>query len=392
MSTTAPLDLTVAESHLKEMLDDALLLVNQETYSFDKPALVEGLRVLEGVVDKRLGEPDERTRHDGGEWGDIVTLTYRGELPGHVVVVGHYDTVWPAGTVAAWDPPAHDDPRERLSAPGIFDMKIGLTQGIWALKLLKDHGIAHPTVTYVFNGDEEIGSFASQHVIQDTARNADAAFVLEASVDGNVKVARKGIGDITVTATGIEAHAGLEPEKGASAINALMEFCLAAADLADPDKGTTINVGLIEGGSGANVVAGTATAKLDVRHWVPEETARIDAALDTITWSDDRVTIECERNWNRPPMVHTDGTEALFQVFKSQAEALGHSDFEGVSVGGGSDANFISAVGTPVVCGLGAGGAGAHARYEFIYPDSVPFFTALLANSIAAIDGPVITD
>ena len=91
-------------------------------------------------------------------------------------------------------------------------------------------------------------------------------------------------------------------------------------------------------------------------------------------------------------MVHTDGTEALFQVFKSQAEALGHSDFEGVAVGGGSDANFISAVGTPVVCGLGAGGAGAHARYEFIYPDSVPFFTALLANSIAAIDGPVFTD
>lgn len=366
-----------------------MTLVRHETYSFDKPALDAGLDGVLGVVDKRLGAPDEQERFSGGERGDIVTLTYNGEQSGHVVVAGHYDTVWPAGTVAAWDPPAHVDPRERLSAPGIFDMKIGLTQGIWALKLLRDNAIPHPTVTYVFNGDEEIGSPASQRIIQDTARGANAAFVLEASVDGNVKVARKGIGDITVTARGIEAHAGLEPEKGASAINALMEFCLEAVKLADPENGTTLNVGLISGGSGANVVAGSATARIDVRHWVPEETARIDAGLDAITWTDDRVRIEIDRNWNRPPMVHTDGTEALFQLLKTHAAGLGHDDLRGLAVGGGSDANFISAIGTPVVCGLGAGGAGAHARHEFIYPDSVPFFTALLANAIAAIDGPL---
>lgn len=386
------ISLELAEAHVEQMLDDAMLLVNQETYSFDKPALDAGLKVLLGLVEKRLGPSDDKQLHDGDIRGDIAVLTYKGDLPGNVVIAGHYDTVWPAGTVEAWDPPAHDDPRERLSAPGIFDMKIGLTQGIWALKLLKDAGIPHPTVTYIFNGDEEIGSPSSQRIIENVATGADAAFVLEASVDGNVKVARKGIGDINVTATGIEAHAGLEPEKGANAITALMEWCLEATKYADPEKGTSINVGVVGGGTGANVVPGSAYAKLDVRHWVPEETQRLDAALDAITWSDPRVEITAERNWNRPPMVHTEGTEALFQVLKSQAEALGHSDFEGVSVGGGSDANFISAVGTPVVCGLGAGGAGAHARYEFIYPDSVPFFTALLANSIAAIDGPVITD
>lgn len=383
------ISLATAEAHLEQMLDDAMRLVRQETYSYDKPALDEGLRVLLGLVEDRLGPADEKQIHDGDIRGDIAVLTYKGEQPGNVVIAGHYDTVWPAGTVDSWDPPAHDDPRERLSAPGIFDMKIGLTQGIWALKMLRDNGIPHPTVTYVFNGDEEIGSPNSQRIIEQTATGADAAFVLEASIDGKVKIARKGIGNVNVTATGIEAHAGLEPEKGANAITALMEWCLEATKYADPEKGTTINVGVAGGGSGANVVPGSAYAQIDVRHWVPEETQRLDAAFDAITWSDPRVEIHANRNWNRPPMVHTDGTEALFQVLRAQAASLGH-DLEGISVGGGSDANFISAIGTPVVCGLGAGGAGAHARYEFIYPDSVPFFTALLANAIAAIDGPVV--
>ena len=384
------LPFSAAEAVIDDMIADAMTLVNMETYSFDKPRLDEGLEGLLGVVDKRLGAPDEQERFSGGEYGDIVVRTYRGSAPGRVVIAGHYDTVWPAGTVAAWNPPPHDDPRERLSGPGLFDMKIGLTQGIWALTLLRRAGLPHPDVTYIFNGDEEIGSPASQHIIENAARGADAAFVLEASVDGNVKVARKGIGDITVTATGIEAHAGLEPEKGASAIIALMEFCLEAAKLGDAEKGTTVNVGVITGGSGANVVAGTASAKIDVRHWVPEETERIDATLATITPTDPRVSISVNSSWNRPPMQHTAGTEALFQVLKTQASRLGHDDLKGIAVGGGSDANFISAIGVPVVCGLGAGGAGAHARYEYIYPDSVPFFTALLANAIATINGPVV--
>ena len=384
------LPFSAAEAVIDDMIADAMTLVNMETYSFDKPRLDEGLEGLLGVVDKRLGAPDEQERFSGGEYGDIVVRTYRGSALGRVVIAGHYDTVWPAGTVAAWNPPPHDDPRERLSGPGLFDMKIGLTQGIWALTLLRRAGLPHPDVTYIFNGDEEIGSPASQHIIENAARGADAAFVLEASVDGNVKVARKGIGDITVTATGIEAHAGLEPEKGASAIIALMEFCLEAAKLGDAEKGTTVNVGVITGGSGANVVAGTASAKIDVRHWVPEETERIDATLATITPTDPRVSISVNSSWNRPPMQHTAGTEALFQVLKTQASRLGHDDLKGIAVGGGSDANFISAIGVPVVCGLGAGGAGAHARYEYIYPDSVPFFTALLANAIAAINGPVV--
>ncbi|GAB3081780.1 M20/M25/M40 family metallo-hydrolase [Corynebacterium aquatimens] len=382
MSTELPVvSVPTVEKHLDAIIEDALSLVAIDSYTSDLPALQKCLDALLGLVEKRLGAPSSSVRHDGGDQGNIAVVTYEGTLPGTVVIVGHYDTVWPAGTVSAWAPPAHDDPRPRLSGPGLYDMKIGLTQGIWALKLIKDAGLPHPTVTYVFNGDEEIGSPSSQHIIQDTARDADAAFVLEASLDGKVKVARKGIGNVVVTANGIEAHAGLEPEKGANAIIALMEWCLKAVELQDIDAGTTINVGLVSGGSGANVVPGRAQATLDIRHWVPEETQRLDDGFDAITWSDQRVTVTADRNWNRPPMVYTDATKELFERLQRHAADLGH-ELEGVSVGGGSDANFISAIGTPVICGLGAGGGGAHARHEFIYPDTVPFFTALLASAI----------
>lgn len=377
-----PVEISTAEDHLDAIIDDARTLVEVESYSFDKGALDGCLGALLALVDKRLGAPSSVERHDGGAHGDIAVVSYEGTLPGKVVIVGHYDTVWPVGTLAAWNPPAHDDPRPRLSGPGLYDMKIGLAQGIWALKMLKDSGTPHPEVVFVFNGDEEIGSPASQAIIQDTARDADAAFVLEASLAGKVKVARKGIGDVVVKATGIEAHAGLEPEKGANAITALMQWCLAAAELGDHEAGTTVNVGVVSGGSGANVVPGSAEARLDIRHWMPEETQRLDAAFDAITWDDDRVSITAERNWNRPPMVFTDATKALFERLQRHAKELGR-ELDGVSVGGGSDANFISAIGAPVVCGLGADGGGAHARHEFIYPDTVPFFTALLATAIA---------
>ena len=139
------LPLSAAEEAIDDMLADAFSLVNMETYSFDKPGLEGLLEGLLGVVDKRLGAPDEQERFSGGEYGDIVVRTYRGTTPGRVVITGHYDTVWPAGTVAAWNPPPHEDPRERLSGPGLFDMKIGLTQGIWRLNCFVER--ASPTQT-----------------------------------------------------------------------------------------------------------------------------------------------------------------------------------------------------------------------------------------------------
>jgi glutamate carboxypeptidase len=197
--------------------------------------LAAGLGLLRDLAVSRLGPPGHERRHPGGEHGDTVTLTYAGTGPGHVALVGHYDTVWPAGTLADWVPAAGNG-RPKLGGPGIFDMKTGLAQGIWALKLARESGPV-PTVTFVFNGDEEIGSPSSRPVIERVAGEADATLVLEPTADGAVKTARKGTGSVTVRAVGVESHAGLAPERGASAIHALAEFVVFASAIAAPDRG-----------------------------------------------------------------------------------------------------------------------------------------------------------
>lgn len=363
------------------IVDDIVALVDCETHSYDRPALDKGLDLLAGMATDRLGEPDERTRYPGGEHGDTLTLTYRGTSPVHVALVGHYDTVWPTGTASGWGARTYrdDSGRDRLSGPGVFDMKAGLVQGLWALRLLRESGQPTPTVTLLFNGDEEIGSLASRPVIEQVARAADATLVLEPSVDGAVKTSRKGIGIFTVNAAGVESHAGLDPEAGASAVHALAEFITAAVAAADSAAGTTINAGRVQGGSGTNVVAGHACAGFDIRVATAAEQQRVDAAFDAIKVSDPRVRIRVDHGWNRPPMRPDAGSRQLLQLARSAAEDLGWS-LADVAVGGASDANFVAALERPVLCGLGAVGGGAHARGEFVYPDTVPAQTALVAG------------
>jgi glutamate carboxypeptidase len=233
----------------------------------------------------------------------------------------------------------------------------------------------------VFNGDEEIGSLSSRPVIERVGTLADATLVLEPGADGAVKTGRKGIGIFDVVATGVESHAGLDPEAGASAIHALAEFITAATAVADPARGTTINAGLVDGGSGTNVVAGQATARFDIRVETAAEQQRVDAAFDAITVSDPRVQVKVEHGWNRPPMTLTPASAPLLEVARSVAGELGQP-LRDVSVGGASDANFVAGLGKPVLCGLGAVGFGAHARGEFIYADSVAPQTALVAGML----------
>lgn len=370
-----------ADEALDGVVTDVTELVRQETHSRDLRGLAAGLDLLMDLVADRVGPATHTERHPGGENGDIAVLTYVGETAQRVAVLGHYDTVWPAGTLGGWPVEAqHDsDGRRRITGPGIFDMKTGLVQGIWALKLLRDSDAALPTVTFVFNGDEEIGSPSSRRVIERIASEADATLVLEPSVDGALKTGRKGTGIVAATATGIESHAGLDPDAGASAIHALAEFITAAARIADPASGTTINAGLVSGGSGANVVAGKATASLDIRVSTEAEQDRVDAALDQINVSDARVRIDVRREWNRPPMTLSAATKPLLQKAQAVAAELGR-ELNAVTVGGASDANFVAGLGRPVLCGLGAVGGGAHARGEFIYPDSIPHQTALVAG------------
>ncbi|MEU4117743.1 M20 family metallopeptidase [Kitasatospora sp. NPDC028055] len=374
-----------AQEVSSEIVTDILTLVGQETSSYDLAHLAAGRDLLHDLAVHRLGRPGEEHRHDGGERGDTLTLTYAGTSPGHIALVGHYDTVWPTGTLAGWAPPKTDEGREKLSGPGIFDMKTGLAQGIWALKLARECGVPVPTVTFVFNGDEEIGSRSSRPVIEEVANKVDATLVLEPSERGAVKTARKGNGTFHVTASGVEAHAGLAPQDGASAIIALSEFVVAAAAVASPDRGTTINTGLITGGSATNVIAALATADIDIRVSSKAERERVDAELEAIKVSDPRVHIDIDHGWNRPPMTLNTASAPLLDLAREVAREQGH-DLPAVAVGG---ANFVAALGLPVLCGMGAVGDGAHAQGEFIYPDTVPTQTALVAGLLGRLAEPL---
>ncbi|MFK4268872.1 M20 family metallopeptidase [Streptomyces milbemycinicus] len=380
-----------AQEVSSEIVTDILALVHHETGSYDLSGLAAGLDLLRELTVHRLGRPDHEHRYPGGECGDTLTLTYTGTGPGHVALVGHYDTVWPTGTLAGWEQPEPEgdgDGREKLSGPGIFDMKTGLAQGIWALKLARESGAPVPTVTFLFNGDEEIGSLSSRPVIEEVAQKVDVTLVLEPTAHGAVKTARKGSGIFQVTATGIEAHAGLAPQDGASAITALSEFVLAAAAVAAPEKGTTINTGLIKGGSATNVVAGKATAGIDIRVTSQAEQDRVDAEFDAIEVSDPRVGIEIVRDWNRPPMTLNAASAPLLDLAREVAREQGR-ELSDTAVGGASDANFVAALGLPVLCGMGAVGDGAHAQGEFIYPDTVPAQTALVAGLLGRLAQPL---
>jgi glutamate carboxypeptidase len=374
-----------------EIVANILTLVRHETGSYDLPALAAGLDLLREVAVTRLGQPDRERRYAGERCGDTLTLTYAGTGPGHVALVGHYDTVWPTGTLAGWDQSAaSEDGREKLSGPGIFDMKTGLAQGIWALKLAKESAAPVPTVTFLFNGDEEIGSPSSRPVIEEVAGKVDVTLVLEPTADGAVKSARKGSGVVKVIATGIEAHAGLAPHDGASAITALSEFVLtAAATVPDPDRGTTVNTGLISGGSATNVVAGSATASIDIRVSCASEQDRVDAELAAIKVSDPRVRIDVDPAWSRPPMTLNAASATLLDLAREVARDQGRNELPDAAVGGASDANFVAALGLPVLCGMGAVGDRAHARGEFIYPDTVPAQTALVAGLLGRLTEPL---
>ncbi|MEU0244272.1 M20 family metallopeptidase [Streptomyces sp. NPDC006235] len=374
---------SLARTALPEMTGDLRRLVELETPSDDKELLTAGLAAVEAWTHGRLGPPDESRRYDGGPHGDMLELLYRGTSPAVVLVLCHYDTVWPAGTLAEW--PFQVSADGRASGPGVFDMKCGLMQAVWALRLLRELDLPRPSVRLFLNGDEEIGSPASRPHIERLSEDAAATLVCEASAgpEGALKTSRKGVGLFDVTVEGVEAHAGLDPYRGASAVHALAELVTGVAGLGCRERGTTVNVGLIGGGTGRNVVAGRASCGVDVRIPDPAEAARVDTALSSLAPSDPRVRVAVTGGWNRPPMVPTPASRLLFARAQAAAQELGWPLRE-TAVGGASDGNFVSALGRPVLDGLGAVGDGAHARHEHVLLDHIPPRTALLAGLLMA--------
>jgi glutamate carboxypeptidase len=306
----------------------------------------------------------------------------RADAPGvgasrHQLLLGHIDTVWPRGTVDRM--PVHED-AGRLHGPGVFDMKGGIVQLLFALRALAAQGVTPPVPPVVFlSGDEEVGSPGSRGLIEQLAVGADRVLVLEPAYGphGHLKTARKGIGNFVVRVRGVASHAGLDPEGGASAILALSGVVQQLFALNDPSRGITVNVGTIDGGLRPNVVAPEARAEVEARVTTLRDAAEVEGAVRGVTSGDQRVAIEVDGGFRRPPMERTPGGRRLWEQARECAAGLGLAIDE-AAVGGGSDGNFTSAL-APTLDGLGAVGDGAHADHEHVLVHRMPERAALLA-------------
>ena len=298
------------------------------------------------------------------------------------LLVGHYDTVWPVGTTS--ERPFEVD-GNIIRGPGVFDMKGGLVQIVLALKAIRHFGLELPLLPVVFvNADEEIGSRTSTSYIRMLARRADRAFVLEPSMgeEGSIKTERKGIGRFTVTVYGKAAHAGLDPEAGASAILELSHVIQKLFAMNDADKGITVNVGTVDGGIQPNVIAPHSSAVIDVRVPTVADGERIEKLIHSIEPEVPDVRLHIEGAIGRPSMEATPRNRSLWQ----QAEQIGADlglELTHARAGGGSDGNTTSQF-TATLDGLGPVGHGAHAKHEFLYIDKTLERAALLTMLLQA--------
>ena len=298
------------------------------------------------------------------------------------LLLGHLDTVWPVGTLETMPIEIVDG---RLHGPGIFDMKAGLVQTIFALRALRELGIetaVDPVV--LINADEEIGSPNSRTHTVELAREACRAFVMEPSYGprGDLKTVRKGIGNFKLTVRGVASHAGLDPDSGVSAILEVSHQVEQLFALNDASRGVTVNVGTIDGGLRPNVIAPEATAMIETRVFTSEDAARVEEAIRGLTPTRDQITLDVEGGFRRPPMEKTPGNRALWAAAQEAASALGFEIGE-AQVGGASDGNLTSPL-IPTLDGLGAVGDGAHADHEHLIIEKVPQRAALLAMLLAS--------
>ena len=304
-----------------------------------------------------------------------------------VLLVGHLDTVWPVGTLERL--PFRITKEGTAHGPGIFDMKSGVAVAMNALEAIATQGLQtkHP-VTLLLTCDEEIGSKTSRSLVEAEARRSVAALVLEPPIPGGrVKTGRKGIGGFTLKVTGRAAHAGLDPGQGVNAIVELAHQTLRLAALNNYEQGITVNVGVTTGGTTSNVVPAEASAKIDFRFWKDEEGANVEALIRHLQPVLEGAKLELIGGINRPPMQRSEKNLALYEIAKSCAAEFGIDLQEG-QVGGGSDGNFIAALGVPTLDGLGVDGAGAHAEHEHIILSDIPQRAALLTRLITVAGSP----
>jgi len=371
------------ESWLRETIE---ALVRLESPSDNKAAVDRCGDELErrlrdtGALVERLRQ-DTRGDHLRAHWIGQRHGT-REKAEGQILLLGHFDTVWPVGHLEKMPLREVDG---RLHGPGIFDMKSGIAISMLAMRALDALSVeSHPRVVMLWTTDEEIGSGTSRAVIEEEARRSSAVLVLEPSLPGGaVKTSRKGVGEFDLVVHGVSAHAGLDPGKGASAIHELARQILNLEALQNPDRGITVNVGVIAGGSRPNVVADRASARVDVRVQTMADAARVESAIRALRAAHPAVRLEIAGAVDRPPLERSPAVVGLYERAVRIAMALGRDLREGAA-GGGSDGNFTAALGVPTLDGLGPQGDGAHALHEHVLVDDLAWRAAFLAGFIAS--------
>lgn len=367
--------LSFLQKHTSQMLTNLEQIVRLESPSHHK-------REVEAVLERIefwMLELGVSVKRFSSENGDHRLFTLAGKTEHRILILAHADTVWPLGTLERLPFRVQDG---RAYGPGIYDMKAGVVQALWALKSLEELPC---TVQLLVTSDEEVGSVTSRDLITQTAQGAKAVLVVEPSmpVSGHLKTARKGGGEFHIRIEGVAAHAGLEPEKGVNALLELSHQALHLTAIARPDLGTTMSVGRMTGGGPTNVVPAHAELWADLRVSTLEEAARVQREAASLSVVNPRAKLTLTGGMERMPLERGPGTVALFELAREVALELGFTLGEGLA-GGMSDGNLTAPI-APTLDGLGAVGDGAHADHEHVVIDQMPIRAALLAGLIERI-------
>jgi glutamate carboxypeptidase len=365
--------------HEAWLLDTIEALVMMESPTDDKPAVDR----CGAELAKRLRDLGANVRFvPASTAGDHLRAEFgRGDR--QVLLLGHFDTVWPVGQLVRM-PLTRDG--DRLRGPGVFDMKAGIALGMLATRAL--FALAPPESTRVvmlWTTDEETGSGTSRALLEAEASKSEAVLVLEPSLPGGgLKTSRKGCGQYEIVVQGEAAHAGVDPGKGVSAIRELARQILVVETLQDLTRGVSLNVGVVSGGTRPNVVASEARAIIDVRAPSQDDADRVDTALRALTPHIAGARVAVRGGFERPPMERTAGVARLYALAQQVGSELGQTIQEGAT-GGGSDGNFCAALGVPTLDGLGALGDGAHALSEHVLMSALTARAALLAGLLSRL-------
>ena len=362
-------------TQFRQQLPEAVALlaqmVSMESPSYDKRLTDKFVEFVAGKFRETGGQVDVIP---ATKVGNHVRAKFSDGAKEGVLLLGHTDTVWPAGEIEKRPFKVENG---RAMGPGVFDMKAGIVLMWMVMRALK----AIP-VTILLTSDEEIGSTSARALIESEASQCRAVFVLEPSLPGGaLKTARKGVGRFTVKAIGRAAHAGVDPEKGVNAIEEISRQVLKLQRMTHSARGTTVTVGIVQGGTRSNVVPAEAAAEIDVRIASVDEGERVAKMIKALSPELPGARLEIRGAINRPPMERNTETARLFEAARLIAKEMGIDLKEG-STGGASDGNFTSALGIPTLDGLGAVGGGAHAVDEWVDMESLPQRAALIAGLI----------